>query len=276
MGIGDFLFGSEPETKVEPTSTLSPQQQAILKQLSGYFGGEGSIAKAGEAYTGDIAAGASPLQETSLAALEQQALQGVGGTSKAAGSTLTDILHGGPGDIQKYFEETVQKPLMRQYEDIFNATSRRYAPSGFYGSERIKSEDKSRRDLLDALTREQTRVGFEERNRDLQTKLQAAGLAGQVDAGQLDPLLKLLEAGGTQRGIDQDKLTADYLEYQRQKDEQEKRVKAMIASLGIPTTENIVTQEGGSPGLLSSVAPIVGGYLGTTSGSNFLTGLLKG
>jgi len=275
MGFLSSIFGSKPKSETKAKSTLSPQQQAILSQVAGYFGDKGSIAQAGEPFSGEITAGASPLQETSLAALEQRALDGVGDTGQAAGDALQKILSGDTTtDINEYFQRVVQDPLLEDFPDIQSRISRTYAPSGFYGSERLKADEQSREDLLDTLTKERARVGFEARGDDLNRIIQAASISGDVESASINPLLQLLEAGGVQRGIGQEKLTGTYQEFIRQKADKDLRLKRMLEALGISTSENITTVDPGSSGLLGALAPIAGSYLGGPGGAALTSAFL--
>ena len=58
-GAGDFLFGEEAEMR--PFSRMTGAQQGLLDKLSRYLTGQ--VGQGGPQYAGQLAAGASPLQE---------------------------------------------------------------------------------------------------------------------------------------------------------------------------------------------------------------------
>ena len=235
--VTDYLFGEDPSTETIKTSPLSPEKKKLMnRSLIPYL--EGST----PAYIAPIAAGASNLQNLSLQGLEN--LTG----------DVTRFLNPEQGigqqpgldpEFDAYFDETVTKPLKRQFEeDILPQIGRAYSGQS-YGSERANLEARAARDFGETVAGERTKAVFSERDK-------ARSL-----------LFNLLEAGAVPRDIEQDKLTADYSEFLRQQNDASKRAEIATALLQEPDVENTVITNEGSSGLLPDLLTgIVGGAAG--------------
>lgn len=255
MGLLSSLFGSAPKSKTSSLGTLSPEQDALMKNLISYFGK--TPENAAEPSQPLDVAGLSGLQSTSLQALEQQAMQaaqfGTGG--QQASDILKGIATQGPQNIDQYFTKTVQDPALRDFQDVLNGISRKNAGTYFSG-ERVKADQLAQRDLIEALTTERARVAFEARQQDLDRAVQAANGMTTASASGVNELLGLLGAGAVPRDVEQQKNQAIYDEFLRQRSAVDTRINQMLNALGIQTKENVVTTTGGSSGLL-------GGFLGS-------------
>lgn len=258
-GASDFLFGSAPSTKFTVKPTVTPEQAASYSKLLEELGGAGG---GGQAYGGALGAPLSSLETTSLAGLEQMAMQ-PNPLYEQGNQALSGILSGGPADFDEYFSKTVQEPLMREFEEnILPGISRRFAPSGFYSSDRTRSDDLARRDLTEGLGRARADVGYQAFQADKQNKLAALGLLPSVAGARGDELTRFLEAGATPREAEAMNNQLKYEEFVRQQSQREDRLKALIAALGLPQFENIAVQKGGSTGALGSLAQGAGAFLG--------------
>jgi len=239
MAIGDFLFGSKPKTTTSSLETLTPEQKALF-----------------ESYLTQLqqTPSTSALQSTSLAGLEQYATnlvggQGAGGAGGAAGSTLQDILTSGPADFEQYFQEAVYDPAIRQFqEETLPAISRKFAPSGFYSSERLRADERSREDLIQSLTAARAQTGYEAYQSNIENQLAALGLTPEIAGMDLEQLGLLYGIGA---------------------EGQNQQLALMLAALGIPMKENIVTQTAGSSGFFGGLAGGIGEGLGDIIGSFF-------
>ena len=265
-GIGDMLFGSEPETEVSQHPTLAPWQQELQESPWGEY-----VKEDAPGYPGKLSADSSNLWQMSLSGLE--GLMGAGPTSLSnlIQQTLSSAMTRGPEDYDKYFTESIEKPALKSYkEDVMPAISREYAPSGFWSSQRLEQEEKSSEDLLGFLTEERAKTGYEARESDLNRQLAAVGLA----PGAGDFLLKMLSAGGAETAREQGDLDRSYSEWQRQQGDEENRMRMILAALGITAAENVVTQSEGSEGLFGSLLPMAGqaagAFVGTEAGSAWL------
>jgi len=251
MGFFDFLFGSEPEQTITPQTTLTPEQEELLRLIIGQIT-EGQ----GESPFG-IGAGSLELQ--SLAGLEALGTAIPGGEAGTAAATtglgaLEQLFTQGPQDIDKFFTETIEKPALESFrENTIPDIRTRFAPQ-FFGGERREAEGRATEDLIESLTRERARVGFEARETDQLNKIRglsvlpgATGAQFTGPTAQANIMLGLLGAGGTTRDVTQQQLN-----------ERNRRIQEALGSLGIEGFENIVFNDPGSegfiPGLLNSPA----------------------
>ncbi len=242
----DFIFGSPPEQTTTPTTTLTPEQEELLRTLI-------------EQITGGLDGGtfgleASDLELQSLAGLEALGTSIPGGeagteATNAGLEALQGIFTQGPQNIDDFFAETIRGPAIENFNrDIIPGIRGRLAGQ-FFGGERREAEGRATEDLIDSLTRERTRVGFEARNTDqlnilkgLQTLPGAVGSQFTAATAQGNILLGLLGAGGTERDI-----------VQQQLNERNRRVQEALGSLGVQGFENIVFNDPGSTGLLTTI-----------------------
>lgn len=159
--IGGFLFGSGPKIKSKALPTLSPEQNDALTSLLQNLQDPNQQPEL-TPFEGEFAAPLSNLEETSLAGLEQQAVQRLEGTGAQEAVTnltgiaggdsgqfdaaaqavpntgaqftggfdaLQNIIGAGPTDFEDFFETNVAVPERnRLFEDILPAIT-----SGFVG-----------------------------------------------------------------------------------------------------------------------------------------------
>lgn len=251
----DFLFGESPSQEITPQTTLTPEQEELLRLIIGQI-----TQGQGESPFG-IETG--PLELQSLAGLEAlgTAIPGgqAGATATGAGlGALEQLFTQGPQDIDEFFTETIEKPALESFQETIIPDIRtRFAPQ-FFGGERREAEGRATEDLIEGLTRERARVGFEARETDqlnilrgLQTLPGATGSQFTAPTAQANIMLGLLGAGGTERGV-----------VQQQLNERNRRLQEALASLDIEGFENIVFNDPGSTGFIPSV---VGSVLGNPS-----------
>ena len=129
--------------------------------------------------------------------------------------------------------------------NILPGISRRFASSGFHGSERRQSDQRAQEEFLKELVSSRSELGFRARNQDREALLQGIGLSSQVSSAPMEELFRLLQAGEVPRQADLDRLAA-----------QDRRVAQILNFLGVPTNENVViTEESeGIGGLLTGIA----------------------
>ena len=258
--MGDFLFGDSPSQTITPTTTLTPEQEELLKLIIG------QVTEA----QGESPFGLTPsqIELSSLSGLEQLTgqvpLGGTPGGEAASGAgvagldALRDIFQTGPQDIDDFFTQTIEKPALESFrEDIIPDIRTRFAPQ-FFGGERREAEGRASEDLIDALTRERARVGFEARDSDLLRSIQGLSVlpgAGTFGAtsdvlgtqSSANTLIGLLGAGDTQRNITQQQL-----------DERSRRISEALGALGIQGFENIVFNDPGTPGFIPTAIGAAG------------------
>ena len=252
----DFLFGESPSQEITPQTTLTPEQQELLRLIISQIT-EGQ----GESPFG-IEAGSLELR--SLAGLEALGTSIPGGEAGAAAAStglgaLEQLFTQGPQDIDEFFTETIEKPALESFrENTIPDIRTRFAPQ-FFGGERREAEGRATEDLIESLTRERARVGFEARETDqlnilrgLSTLPGATGAEFTGATSQANLLLGLLGGGGTTRDVTQQQL-----------DERSRRIRDALGSLGIEGFENIVFNDPGTtgfiPGVISAAATAASG-----------------
>jgi len=266
--LSDFFGGTKSEVESKVQTTKTPEQEAMLKQLlaqlSGEMGGEP------DAYGGQMAPDLSKLERTSLAALEERALQsaGVGGDSTMSAARGA-VERGAEADkfdqegFDKYFGEAVAAPMLDMFKrDVLPALSKRFTGSGTASSDRMKAERTSTDDLTKSLTSSRADLLFKTTEAGKDRSLKAASLAPGVVGGEADALLKLLSGGSVPREVEGNKLAMDYQEFIRQQGEKGKTLEMALAALGINPIENTNIVKPGKAGFLESMAPAVGTGLG--------------
>lgn len=266
--LSDFFGGKKSTVESKVQSTKSPEQEAMLRQLlaqlSGDMGGEP------DAFTGKMAPDLSSLERTSLAALEERALQsaGVGGDSTMAAAR--GAVERGTGADQfdqegfdKMFGESVAAPMLDMFKrDILPEMTKRFSGSASFGSDRMKAERTATDDLGKNLTATRADMLFKSSEAGKDRSLKAASLAPGVVGGEADALLKLLAGGGVPREVEGNKLAMDYQEFVRQQGQKGKTLEMALAALGISPIENTNIVKPGKPGFLEGLAPGIGSGLG--------------
>ncbi len=269
MGIGDFLFGSKPKIKTSELSTLTPEQQELLKKLLGQFTTEGGAGFQPEGFGGELSAGLGGLEQTSLAALEQSALSSADPNNilNQAGDALKKIFGAGPTDTTDFFNTNIRDPALQSFEEtVLPRISRDFGGANFFSSERSEADEGARGDLIESLTRSRADVNVRSRESNLDRILQGIGLAPGLEGEKRSGLLALLEAGGVERGVRQGALDREFGEFSRVQDERSRRIAQILAALGITGKENIVTALPGSQGFITAVASAAAGASGGNKG----------
>lgn len=267
--LSDFLFGKDPQQNNQQLPTLSPQQQALLSQLISQGSGSPDVTGAfntSAPYKGDLTTELSPLQGTSLAALEEAAMQRVRGPTSAqttASNTVKNAQNVDPtqlaGEFDKMFQTSVQDPLIKDFtRTVVPELSRRYSGSSVFSTDRRAAEADASGRLAEQLAGARS-SGFFNYLNDARTRaLSAAGMSGAVEGAPIDQLTSLLSAGGVPTALKQQNLQALYAEFLRQNQAKQSGLQNVMALLGIKPFENVVTQTPGTPGFLTAAAPGAG------------------
>ena len=246
----DFIFGKSPSAQFENLSLATPEQSKALKDLLAFLTSAGQP----EGFGGDLVAGLSDLENTSLAALEENALsRGAGGTptQQLATTTLEGILTAEPTDFQDFFKSSVQDPALKTFEEEILPGIGAKNAKNFFSSERLTQEDRAREDLQQNLNSERGKFAFATNESNQNRKLQALGLVDEITGAPIDQAIKLLEAGQVPRQIEQAGLTAEYGEFLRVQEEKARRIEQILSALNVEQRENIGVGVGGSSGLIS-------------------------
>lgn len=180
-----FFWGQEPKEYYHPAGAVqewTPEQIALQQALIGYL--EPTIGQPGAQYGGDMVAGMSPYEQSFMDRLTNYQVP--------TGESLREKYMAGPGGA-----------LTRAWkEDVIPELRGEFGKKGlFYGSGRQTAETESAGRLMEALNVGATEYELGARKTSLQEIL---GLTG---AG--------MQFGGTERGVRQAGLTANYQEWLR-------------------------------------------------------------
>lgn len=224
--LTDIIFGTDSEANIDSESLLSEEQRNTLNQLL--------EALTGEAISAPLTGELSPTQQALQAELDAIIGGGIGATTTEG---LKDIIAQGPQDIDRAFTESIQDPLLQDFEENILPRIGRQFGGAFFGSERRDADARAREDLVQTLGRERARFGFEARENDLNRTLQALGLLPATATGFAD-FAGRADLGESQR--------------RREVEERNELLRLLFGGATTPTLENIATVTPGSTGALTS------------------------
>jgi len=244
MDLGSFLTGTESSAEFKTLPTKTPEQnQAInymLKLLQGDIGDYGTIGTAGGT--------ANPNQDAAM----QKVLEAITGSMGTAANTLNQSLQYDPQQIDQYFTQTVQDPLLKTFsEQILPQISAR-AGSNFWGSDRLNQDLTATNDLTRNLSAERTRMSFEADQAARNRMLQALGLIPTVTGAATDFATNN---------------TVSELRRKQMMEERNQLLQLLLGATGQQTLENIGIAKPGSEGALSGILGGVGAGVGMKAGS---------
>ncbi len=265
MGFLDSIFGSGGGEVVNPASfetlpTLSPEQKKLLnEELIPFLSGIDRFQPTSFGQFSDRGT-AENLSLQALEGFSESLVSGQAGQTAAAGTeALGDIFSAGPRDIDEFFRQTVQDPLLEQFqEDILPGISRRFSGNSFFDTERASADQRASEELIDSLTRARTETAFNERARDIQSQI--AGF------GQLPNVLGAVPGATGQAGAASQvlrtpsgELQFEQQDFQNQQDQIAQRINQILGALGVNTIENIAFAPTVSGGQDSSFGDILSG-----------------
>ncbi len=275
--LDDLLLGSGPKLETRSLTTISPEQRAALNQLLGNLGKDPSQ------YGGEMSAGLTGLENASLSALEERSKQLAlpDQNLEAAGASIRDQLDfkKNTADANDYFTNAVQNPALDSFQrSVLPSISRDFGGGSFFSTERQNTEGLARKDLLNSLTAERSKVNLQEFDKARDRALTAAGLTpglvgaqAQRDQTQMD----ILKAAGVERQVNQDALDRTYAEFVRQQQERQHNNDQLGNLSTTPTIENIGMTDPGNAGLINTLLGALAGGAGKGLGEG-LGGLLSG
>lgn len=277
--LDDLLTGKGPSLETRSLSTISPEQRELLNDLMI------KLNRSPTAYTGERSAGLTGLEHLSLGGLEE-ASRGLAQPDQnldAAGNTIRGQMdvNKNTGDANAFFTNAVQNPALKDFSStVLPSISRNFGGGSFFSTERQNAEGTARRDLIDSLSAERSRVNLDQFNQARERALTAAGMAPALSSAENErsrTQIDILKAAGIERQVNQDALDRTYQEFTRQQEDQARREALMSQNALTPTIENIGMTDPGSAGLISTLlgglAQGAGGILGQAAG-NGLQGLL--
>lgn len=269
MGFLDDLFlGQGPKLETRSLSTISPEQRQALNALLS------SLGKAPTKYGGQLSTGLTDLEQSSLAALEERsrALAQPDQNLEAAGLSIRDQLdfRKNTADANDYFTNAVQNPALKEFgANVLPQISRQFGGNDFFSTERQNAEATARRDLLDSLTAERSRVNLDEFDKARDRALTAAGIAPGLTAAEnsrTQSQMDILKAAGVERQVGQDALDRTYAEFVRQQQAASHQQDLLHQASLTPTIENIGMNNPGNAGLIPSLLGSIAGGVGQNLG----------
>lgn len=247
---------SVPGGKAFSMGTLAPNQQNALNQLIAQLSGGTSTG-----FGGSLSAPQSGLERTSLEALEQRALnlENPSALDSAIENYLLQALNPQQSmqDASGYFDTAIQAPALRSFqEQVLPAIGRTFGGADFFSSERSGADAAAQRELVDSLTRSRAEIQYQEYTNAQNRALQAAGLATQRDAQQLEEETSLFAAGQQETARLQAGRDREYQEFVRQQGAKATDRQQLLEAIRTPTKENLLATKSGTSGGSSTAATI--------------------
>ena len=238
MNIGSFLFGESPDAVESSQTNLTPEQQEALKSILASLTGAGAAPTTSPGYTK-----LSPLENTSLAGLEQMAMNFAtpSEATKTSQGALTNLIDTADKGFEDYYRTNIAEPITRTFnESILPGINRQYS-NDFFSTDRASNLDRSQQRVLEALVQGAGTARKDYRAQTIDASKALYG--GEVSAAQtkgldIQSLLAALSGGGTERNV--------------RVAERDKQLEALLRALGLKTIDNTVTALPGSEGLVST------------------------
>jgi len=146
MGLGNFF---KRKTKTKPVSTLTPEQEALLKQLSGLA----------QQYTPEIY------------------------------STLAGFMRGetglSPEALERFYQEGVRSPALYEFETYTKPQIEEQFGSTYHSSARTKALSRAFSDLQNQLAQTHANIQYQGLLQNLNARMQAAGMMQGLGQGVL-------------------------------------------------------------------------------------------
>ena len=221
MGIFDSIFGDDDDSAPQQLEAF-PGQRALLGKLAETAkpGAFERLGRAGEAYPGQLTAGLSEFEQQGLGTLGDflsSELPTEGALFTASRDELLKTLEGGydPGesDYWKAYQQNVQR-LSQEAQDRINAQTS--ARDKFFGGGRIAVSGELQETITGNLQQELGRLYERERERKLSAVDPAMRLATFEELAPLSRVEASQQFGALPRQVEQQGLSAEYLEWQRQ------------------------------------------------------------
>jgi hypothetical protein len=266
------LGGSGDKGGIKKTSTLSPEQEKMMKGLGEYL--QSQIGKGATPYPGQLVAPMSGTEQQGMNLLNQYVGGGIGDTAKLGLGTYQNLLNVNPEQIAAEYMKYTAPSEQRYLKDVSIPTFKESMVPG--GTLRSTGTERGIGDIISRFGEGQLgRIGqtiSEARNR-------AAGLTGQLGTmagieGGVPQMEAAFQYGQLPRMIEQAELTAKMEEFKRTSPEMSPLIDKMLGYLGVQTMAAYNQPATPSPFLqfLGAIAPGVGSYLGAGAGAKATTG----
>lgn len=242
-----------------------PQGTGIGTPLKDFY--KGQIGQPGPQYSGDLAPGASPLQQMSFDAAAQFA-----GPNAGRDAAMQALLSGQTGYVpdtggagETYYENNVVKPLYRDYTMGLDAIDARLATMGLADSGvRARALGQANQQYLDQVERGRSEFAYKDRQAMLASRESAldrlGGAIGQSLGIDLSKIGTLADAGASQRQIQGQQMSDVYRRFL----EAQPIYNPALGIIGSPAQYRSVPT-GGATGA-SPYAAVLGGLTGGLTG----------
>lgn len=245
------LTGSAPKASFSTQSTTSPVQQDLLSQLAALLGG-GQIQPA----QGTFSAPLSPLQQTSLAALEQSALSPTFGESFTGNQVTAPQI-----DSTAAFQKGVVEPVTSDFlNKTLPATAGKYGAGagGAFSSDAMMARQMASENTSRALAQAGSQFAYDaakaNQGAQLQADLSNQALRERQPMNYLNALIGLLGAGGVEQQQGQQQIAGSYAAGTD-------FLRLLLGAATQPTQQTTGVGTGGSSGILPGLIQ-AGGTLG--------------
>jgi len=206
--IGEHLFGKDPEMHSKRLDMLMPEQKQTIRGLNEILNRE--MGQGVEPYSGEMAAGASPLQAQLFDMLESRG----GDVAQWGEQALTQDEEYDPEAAREYWKQSFVEPAKQRFrEETLPGLREQFAGQGALSSGGFN------RAVADAAANMETQLGgklgeltYQGRQDFRNRQLQERSLGLQT----LDQILgEMGAAGQTQRGIEQGGLQEEFQKWQQ-------------------------------------------------------------
>ena len=192
MGWWSDLWGEDKDPEIKEISTLSPEQEQMMTQLSGFT--KDRIGKGIPGWGGEFSAGKTPEEETALGILNQYLGSEMGETSKLGLEKYREGITGLDPDVMTDWYNRYRAPeRQRVFEEQIEPTIReKYIGGGnLFGTDRMKETSRSALDwaeqgqgeLMDTIMSERERATGMLRDLPAMTNIEEGFPVRKVEAG---------------------------------------------------------------------------------------------
>ena len=255
-------WGAE-EGEIKQVSKLSPEQQRLMSPLSQFL--QRRLQEGAPAYGGELFAGMTPEQQSAL-----QNIISLYSKGAPMGAEMEEGMKGylagtSPEEMSKWYEQYVLPSEERRFREVTLPGIRESyvgptGEGGYWGSERAKAEALGHERFGEATMQERGEAIMRGREQGLT----AMGMIPTMGRYIAEPAEKMWRMGEAKRGIQRERLAAEYAEFIRTQPGAAETINQILAFLGIGTKETMATPGTASPfaGILQAGA----GLLGATGG----------
>jgi hypothetical protein len=254
-------MGSGPKATFSTDATIAPSQNQLLNDLVGLL--ETGVTPAGvQSYGGTYSAPLSPVQNASLAALEEQALTRFGGQFEAqAGYQAPKI------DATEAFRTGVVQPVTDDFLGrVLPGIAGKYGAGagGAFSSDSLQARQTAGENTSRALAQQGSQFALGAGQANQQADIDAARIRSGAPGGFVNALLGILTGGGIQRDQAQQQVTGEYGNFLNQIDQRNKIIQQFIASFSPQVVQTSGVGSAGSTGILPGLLQ-AGGTLGAAA-----------